>query len=97
MDAHLVFIINTSSYSSDDSSIKIHCLGPERWDRVARRFILTGCLKQAFSVEQNERNRLSQVMQIQAEKFKSEQQLFNMVKLPSVIITHFAYFPYKLI
>nr|CAH8847378.1 unnamed protein product [Trichobilharzia regenti] len=92
MDAHLVFIINTSSYSSDDSSIKIHCLGPERWDRVARRFILTGCLKQAFSVEQNERNRLSQVMQIQAEKFKSEQQLFNMRRQRVLGLLGFYYF-----
>ncbi|CAH8847245.1 unnamed protein product [Trichobilharzia szidati] len=91
-DAHLVFIINTSSYSSDDSSIKIHCLGPERWDRVARRFILTGCLKQAFSVQQNERNRLSQVMQIQVEKFKSEQQLFNMRRQRVLGLLGFYYF-----
>ncbi|CAH8557318.1 unnamed protein product [Schistosoma rodhaini] len=77
-DAHLLYFTETSDFNTDTASIKnIQVLGPERWDLIARRFILTGCLKQAFHVQQQERNRLTQVMQSQVEKFKHEQQLFD--------------------
>ncbi|CAI2729243.1 unnamed protein product [Schistosoma spindalis] len=77
-DAHLLYFTGTSDCITDTTSIRnIRVLGPERWDLIARRFILTGCLKQAFLVQQQERNRLTQVMQLQVEKFKYEQQLFD--------------------
>ncbi|XP_018651222.1 putative tgf beta receptor associated protein-1 [Schistosoma mansoni] len=77
-DAHLLYFTETSDFNTDTASIRnIQVLGPERWDLIARRFILTGCLKQAFHVQQQERNRLTQVMQLQVEKFKHEQQLFD--------------------
>ncbi|CAH8562407.1 unnamed protein product [Heterobilharzia americana] len=76
MDLHLLFIATSSN--SSDYSTNIQVLGPERWDLVARRFIITGCLKQAFCIQENERNRLTQLIQVQAEKFKHEQQLFDM-------------------
>ncbi|CAH8558335.1 unnamed protein product [Schistosoma rodhaini] len=77
-DAHLLYFTETSDFNTDTASIRnIQVLGPERWDLIARRFILTGCLKQAFHVQQQERNRLTQVMQSQVEKFKHEQQLFD--------------------
>ncbi|VDP30785.1 unnamed protein product [Schistosoma margrebowiei] len=81
-DAHLLYFTGTSDCNTDTTSIRnIQVLGPERWDLIARRFILTGCLKQAFLVQQQERNRLTQVMQLQVEKFKHEQQLFDKVNL----------------
>ncbi|CAH8533714.1 unnamed protein product [Schistosoma intercalatum] len=77
-DAHLLYFTGTSDCNTDTTSIRnIQVLGPERWDLIARRFILTGCLKQAFLVQQQERNRLTQAMQLQVEKFKHEQQLFD--------------------
>uniref|UniRef100_A0A095A8C6 Transforming growth factor-beta receptor-associated protein 1 n=1 Tax=Schistosoma haematobium TaxID=6185 RepID=A0A095A8C6_SCHHA len=81
-DAHLLYFTGTSDCNTDTTSIRnIQVLGPERWDLIARRFILTGCLKQAFLVQQQERNRLTQAMQLQVEKFKHEQQLFDKVNL----------------
>ncbi|CAH8501125.1 unnamed protein product [Schistosoma turkestanicum] len=77
-DTHLLFFTGTpESNTTTTTTRNIQVLGPERWDLIARRFILTGCLKQAFILQQQERNRLIQIMQLQVEKFKHEQHLFN--------------------
>ncbi|TNN21264.1 Transforming growth factor-beta receptor-associated protein [Schistosoma japonicum] len=90
-DTHLLYFAGTSD-SSTTRIENIQIVGPERWDLIARRFILTDCLKQAFNVQQQERNRIIQVMKVQAEKFKHEQQLFNMRRQRVLGLLGFYYF-----
>ncbi|KAH8877929.1 Transforming growth factor-beta receptor-associated protein 1 [Schistosoma japonicum] len=90
-DTHLLYFAGTSD-SSTTRIENIQIVGPERWDLIARRFILTDCLKQAFNVQQQERNRIIQVMKVQAEKFKHEQQLFNMRRQRILGLLGFYYF-----
>ncbi|GAA47289.1 transforming growth factor-beta receptor-associated protein 1 [Clonorchis sinensis] len=70
---HLVFVAYVSKTSG---LVDILSIGPERWDRFARKLILAGCLQQAKQLLQREQQRVEDIFQAQPASSKNEQNVF---------------------
>ncbi|KER23311.1 hypothetical protein T265_14673, partial [Opisthorchis viverrini] len=90
---HLVFVAYVSKASG---LVDILSIGPERWDRFARKLILAGCLQQAKQLVQREQQRVEDIFQAQLASSKNEQSVFStlLCRYENLLPNRFAFAPH---